>query len=500
MTDTPTTGEPATGESRSVADQLFAGGPQSAGRLVQAVGAFVTTLGEATGGHQPWSGIDPAELSRLVAAIDICPDDGLGLQGALDGIGAEVVAHGVQPWHPRTVAHLHAPTLLAAAAAEVAIGATNQSLDSFDQAPAATLLEDHLVRWLGAQIGLPASSSGVLTAGGTASNTLGLFLARRRAARRAGIDVDRHGIAAAGGRWRIVTSAACHVSVAQAAVLLGLGSGQVIAVDTDTVGRLDLADLDRRLAAVEAEGAQVMALVATAGTTDAGAVDPLGPLARRAADCGAWLHVDAAMGCALILSDRLRGRLAGIEHADSVTADLHKLWWQPIGAGALLVAEATEFDGMRLRDAYLNRAADGDEHLNLVTRSLDTSRRFDALKIVVGLRSVGRRQLAGAVEHLVALAEHAAAEVGRRPRLELVAEPSTVTTLFRWIGPFDEATLDRINTEIQRRLFATGRAILGRTHIGPRVTLKFTFVNPLATPEDVDALLDLVEAEADACI
>jgi L-2,4-diaminobutyrate decarboxylase len=322
----------------------------------------------------------------------------------------------------------------------------------------------------------------VLTAGGTASNLLGMLLAR-----------EHHGPGC------IVASAAAHFSVRRAAMVLGLGRDAVVPVATDDRGRLDVAALDDVLGQLDADGQPVAAIVGTAGTTDLGAIDPLPALADRAAALGAWFHVDAAVGGAFCLSDRLRPLIAGIERADSVTVDLHKLWWQPIGASALLVRDATALDVVREPSDYLDRDDDRDDGvLNLVGRSLDTSRRFDALKILVSLRATGRRTMAAMLEHLVDTASATAAEIVARPDLELITTPSTVMVAFRWrpLGmDLDDARLDAANTAIQRALFARGEAILGRTRIGGRVALKLTLVNPLTSPAATATLLDLVEKQ-----
>ena len=437
-------------------------------------------------GAGPWSGVDPAVMAKGVTAIDPCPAEGVDLADVLDELGPVVLAHGVRPSDPWCAAHLQCPTLVASAAAEVAVAATNQSMDSFDQAPAATLVEDHLVSWLGGLLGLPPTSSGVLTSGGTASNLLALYLARERASP----SVRLEGLSAAAAQLRIVTSEAAHFSVSQAVGVLGLGRRAVATVAVDRHGRIDLAALDHVLAGLAADGLVPMVLVGTAGTTDHGAIDPLAAMADRAASVGAWFHVDAAVGGALAVSDRLRPELAGVERADSVTVDFHKLWWQPIAASALVVADADTLGPARHPSDYLDRPDDDDDRpgpTNLVSRSLETSRRFDAFKILVGLRTTGRRRLAAMVEHVVDVAHQAADEVAARPDLELLAPPSTVTVLFRWCRGGD---LDLVNTQIQRRLFESGRAVVGRTRVGGRVALKLTFVNPLVTIDDVRALLD----------
>ncbi|MDP1847961.1 MAG: pyridoxal-dependent decarboxylase [Solirubrobacteraceae bacterium] len=485
----------------AVAPALFLGaGPRPGEQLRAHALAVADAVTAASGRGRPYSGADPAALAAAIAAIDPCPEDGIEFEDVLAGLAGTVLAHGVDVADPCCAAHLHCPTLLPAAAAELAIGATNQSLDSFDQAPAATLVEDHLVRWLAATLGLP-DGSGVLTSGGTASNLLGLLIAREQACARVAGHGLGAGLPARHRRWRIVTSRGAHDSVRRAAAVLGLGTDAVVAVATDRAGRLDVAALDGALAALDAAGDEPIAIVATAGTTDLGAIDPLAPIAERARACGAWLHVDAAVGSAFALSPRLAPRLAGLERADSITADLHKLWFMPIGASALLVRDVAVLDAVHHHSDYLNRADDqADGVLNLVGRSLDTSRRFDALKILVGLRSTGRRRMAAMVEGLVDLTAAAGRAVQEHDELELLAPPSTVTVVFRWRpaagSPLPAAAVDAVNVAAQRALLRSGRAIVGRTRLDGRIALKLTLVNPLADEAGVQRLLELVAGAA----
>ena len=433
-----------------------------------------------------------SDLRTAAAAIDPLPDEGRSIDEVMAEVGPTVLGRGVRTNDPLCAAHLHPPPLLAAAAAELAIGVTNQSMDSFEQSPAATYVEERLIARLNALLGMPSPSSGVLTSGGTASNLLGLLLARTAA------NDASDGLPESAQTWRILTSDTAHASIGQAADVLGLGCASVALVGTDHAGRMDPRALDRTLDELVRDGQRPIAITATAGTTDSGAIDPLDAIADRAQQYGLWLHVDAAVGSGLALSDRLRSMLAGIERADSVTADLHKLWWQPIGASALLVGDGASFDGLREPADYLNRAEDADV-LNLVDRSLDTSRRFDALKVLISLQVVGRLRLASYVEHLVELACVGGQAATTSPSLELLAPPQTVTVLFRCRPPgvvqdgHERIDLDGLNIAVQRHLFHTGKAVVGRTRVGGRVALKLTLVNPMATVDDVRSLLGLVE-------
>lgn len=259
----------------------------------------------------PRSAIAPGALGDLVRSVAVCPEDGGDLETVLADFAATVWRHGVVTSDAACVAHLHPPTLVPAVATELAIAATNQSMDSWDQAPAATEVELHLMGWLADLIGFDRSASGVMTSGGTASNLLGLTLARSAAAARLGVDVLRSGLPATAAHWRILCSDQAHFSVQRAAAQLGLGRDAVVAVATDATGALDVAALDEAIERTLRAGTRVIAIVATAGTTDLGAIDPLEAVAARARRLDCWFHVDAAVAGAFLLSGRLRDPARG---------------------------------------------------------------------------------------------------------------------------------------------------------------------------------------------
>jgi len=252
----------------------------------------------------PRSNITPTQLHDLVWSIDICPDSGEELSLVLHELGATVWSNGVAPRDPACVAHLHPPTLIPSVVTELAIAASNQSMDSWDQAPAATELELHLMGWLAQLAGLPSIASGIMTSGGTASNVLALTLARSLAGSTQGVDVLKTGLPEVARSWRIVCSDQAHFSVQRAAAQLGLGRDAVITVATEESGAMSVAELDAALDELKRAGYRVFAIVATAGTTDLGVIDPLAEIAERAAREGAWFHIDAAVAVVYQVSKR----------------------------------------------------------------------------------------------------------------------------------------------------------------------------------------------------
>ncbi|MFJ2646197.1 pyridoxal phosphate-dependent decarboxylase family protein [Streptomyces sp. NPDC087420] len=415
-----------------------------------------------------------------------------------------LAAGSADPAHPACAAHLHCPPLAVAVAADLAVSALNPSQDSWDQAPAATVLETLLLGELAQMAGYdPGSAAGVLTSGGTESNLMGLMLARDRVLGAVtGRRVEMSGVSG-GPRARILASAAAHFSVQRAAALLGLGEDAVIPVPVDRNLRMREGELAALLDRCRHRGQVPVAVVATAGTTDTGAVDPLRACAQLAAAHGAWLHVDAAYGGGALLSDRLAPLLDGIGAADSVSLDWHKLGWQPAAAGVFLVREAETYASLARRAVYLNPADDEEAgYPSLLGLSLRTTRRADAFKIAVTLRTLGREGLGRLVDACHELAVAGARTVREHPRLELHAEPVLTVFLFRYVTEGVEggapAVLDRVNASLRRRLLREGRAVVGRTELpgeGPgRVRLKLTLLNPHTTPAEVERLLHAVVA------
>ena len=497
-------------------DAVLAGEAGGGDRLAALVAVVLTSIADGTSarrGPLPSGGPHAvADAVREALGDEPLPAIGIGAVTALAELTRTLAYGAADPADPSCAGHLHCPPLAVAVAADLAASILNPSLDSWDQAPAATTLETEVIGALAGLVGYaPKLAGGVLTTGGTESNLMGLLLARESAVRRQyGADAVVTGLpAAARGRLRILCSRLAHFSVARNAALLGLGERSVIGVEVDAERRMDLAALAEALERVEAAGEVPIAVVATAGTTDYGSIDPAPAIAQIALEHGAWLHVDAAYGGGALFSARLAPLLEGVAAAESVSLDLHKLGWQPIAAGVLLTRRAAALAPLELNVGYLNPADDEEAgYPSLLGRSLRTTRRADAFKVAVTLRALGRTGLGRLVDHCHDLARHAARRIDEHPRLALDAPPVLTTVVFRYLSAADDP--DRVNAALRRRLLAEGRAVVGRADTGPavggpdagRVRLKLTFLNPATTPADVDRLLGMVVAageKEDSC-
>jgi len=445
-----------------------------------------------------YQGKSVAELRERIS-LDF-NKEGLGNQAAIERAIELFLKDSLSVHHPQCVAHLHCPSLVISQAAEVLINATNQSMDSWDQSPSATIIEMKLIEWLRAQVGYQAGDAGVFTSGGTQSNLMGLMLARDAYFARRGHSVQQDGLPGDLSKIKVFCSENAHFSVQKNMALMGLGYRSVTLVKTDRFARMDTADLRDKLAQAQANGEQVLAIVATAGTTDAGAIDPLREIAGIAAEHQTWLHVDAAWGGALLLSEHYRHYLDGIELVDSITLDFHKQYFQTISCGAFLLKDPSNYELMRYQAAYLNSEFDEAAGVpNLVSKSLQTTRRFDALKMWMGLEALGQQQYAQIIDHGVTLAQQVAAYVAEQPSLELVMEPQLASVLFRFRPQQgDDAAIALLNQKIGDALLDSGKANVGVTEHNGVTCLKMTLLNPTVTLEDIKLLLALVERTAAA--
>ncbi|EOX3958062.1 pyridoxal phosphate-dependent class III aminotransferase [Vibrio alginolyticus] len=439
----------------------------------------------------PYSGMDPKALEAAIHDVDL--DNGNApLKTVIDDAAELVAKNAIFTQHPDCIAHLHTPPLMPAIAAEAMIAALNQSMDSWDQASSATYVEQKVVNWLCDKYELGEKADGIFTSGGTQSNQMGLMLARDWIADKLSAhSIQKLGLPEYADKLRIVCSKKSHFTVQKSASWMGLGEKAVMTVDANADGTMDVTKLDEVLNQAKAEGLIPFAIVGTAGTTDHGAIDDLDFIADMAAKHDMWMHVDGAYGGALILSSQ-KARLKGCERAHSISVDFHKLFYQTISCGALLVNDKSNFKFLLHHADYLNR--EHDELPNLVDKSIATTKRFDALKVFMTMQSVGPKALGDMYDHLLEQTLEVADMIRDTKHFELLAEPSLSTVLFRATN--ESADLDELNKTLRLEALTRGIAVLGETIVDDKTALKFTILNPCLTTADFESLLSKINTLA----
>ena len=348
-------------------------------------------------------------------------------------------------------------------------------------AAAASEIERQAIRWVGEFVGYPAGS-GTFTSGGTVSNLTALTAARERAApgsRTTGL---------AGLRLAAYTSEEAHYSVKRAVELLGLGAASLRLVPLDDRHRLDPRALAGAIDADRAAGVTPAAVVASAGTTLTGAIDPLDAIAEICAARGVWLHVDGAYGLPAASTPEHRERFAGLERADSVAIDAHKWLYLPKACSVVLVRDPdTLAAAFAHEEPYMPHE---EEELHSADLGIEYSRPFRALKLWLAFRVHGAAAFREAIARNLDQARLLAEEVRRHADLELALEPELSIVPFRHVPP-GVADLDTHNLRLGDALLRDGRVYLAPAVIDGRAYLRPCVVNYRTTDEDVLALVEI---------
>lgn len=412
------------------------------------------------------------------------PEEGQGFDAVLAEFRERVVPYAFRVNHPRFLAFIpSAPSFLSVLGDWLCAG-SNFFCGVWLEAAGPSEVELVVLDWFRQIAGLPPDTRGILTSGGSEANLTALVVARERLR-----IADRP-------RAVLYVSALRHLSVDRAARIMGLGPEQVRPVPPDSEFRLRSAALADAVRRDRALGRMPWAVVANAGATNTGSVDPLAALAGVCQEEGLWLHADAAYGWPALLTPEGQDAMNGIALADSVTLDPHKWFGQTFESGCVLIR-----DGRRLAECFALRAdymqdvqAAGDE-VNFADHGLALTRRFRALKIWFSVKALGLGWFRELVERCCQLADLAQVLLERSGDFEIQSPRRLSIVCFRYRprdGGLDEDTLDRLNLAVIEDLRATGRAFISSTRLADRVALRFCFINWRTTSADVEEVVQLL--------
>jgi len=437
-------------------------------------------------------GADPAALHALFD--EPLPAEGTPLPALLAELEAKLIPYCTHVNHPGYFGLITPSPLPAGILADLLASALNQNLGAWTIGPSAVAMERRTVRWLADLIGLGPDAGGNLTSGGMMANFIALKLARDWAS---GNEAQTTGVT---GRLTAYTSDERHVSVDKAADAVGLGRENLRIIPSDHAFNIRLDLLEAAIAADRGAGAKPTCVIAMGGSTNTGAVDPL-PMLRHIADREKmWLHVDAAYGGGMLLSEKHPGRLAGIEQADSVTIDPHKWFYAPLDAGAVLVrdeAQLTRSFGMQ--PAYLTDATGRmHERYNYYVHGFEQSRRFRGLNVWLGLKRCGARQIGVWVDANVEQAHHLYELARAHPDFLPATEPrmSAICLRYRPAGR-DEQDLPQLHARVAQRVEESGRFWFGTTVLKGRTWFRINPVNFRTRLEHMDELFAFLVAECE---
>lgn len=445
-------------------------------RAVEEVVGHLTTLRDRPVGRLPnrqdledrFAGPPPDErgdLADLLAEVVDLLDTGIGHTD-----------------HPRFLAYVPGPGNYVGAIADFLAAGHNVFAGQWVVGGGPAVVERVTVDWLRELCGLPATGGGLFVSGGTMASLVALHAART----------------ARGGGVVYLTGHA-HRSIHRGLRFLGFADDQVREVPADERCRMDVAALRRQVDEDRRRHVRPLCVIATAGTTGTGAVDPLGELAGVCAREGLWLHVDGAYGAAAVLSERGADLLAGLDRADSIALDPHKWWYQPYEIGCVLVRDAATLrDAYGMTAEYLHETRLGDGQLNYYDFGPQLTRSFRALKMWMSVRAFGLAEFREAVEHGIALAEHADRTLAARARWEIVTPAQLAVVTFRPVSPaLSAAELDTLVRRIAVGTLEDGYALVTTTEVAGRPVLRLCTTHPETTTDDIERTIDLLELLSD---
>jgi L-2,4-diaminobutyrate decarboxylase len=401
--------------------------------------------------------------------------------------------------HPGYMAHQVAVPHPAGSLAAMIDGFTNNAMAIYEMGPAAAAIEFWVINWMISKVGwtpspLPREAAapdgapsvwagGVLTNGGSLANLTALLAARGRMVP----DAWEKGVP---GDLALLAPPESHYSVARAAGILGLGHAAMYPLEVDRNGRILPDRIPAMFARVKADGRRPMALVGNACSTALGLYDPLSEIAEACRERGVWLHVDGAHGASALLSEKHRHLLRGVEKADSMVWDAHKLMRTPTLCAAVLVRDSRTLDGAFEQEASYLFHAKEQPGVDFIHRTVECTKAGLGLRFFAVLASLGEKGLAAYVERQVALAAEAYAYISGLPDFSCPAEPQTNILCFRIAGD------DETQIAVRDALIADGSFHLSTAEVEGRRHLRATFMNPETSIEDVRRMIARVRESA----
>lgn len=416
----------------------------------------------------------------------------------LDKLSAEILPKSLAIHHPRNLGHQVATPLPIAALCDLVASLTNQAMAVYETGPSATMLERQVIRWLSDLVGWDHSASahvrGILTSGGAQANLTALLAARQHSAT---WDVWRDGVnTQASPQLRILASEHAHYSIARAAGMMGLGTDAVIKISADASGSMDLAALQNVHQQCIAKHEIVMAVVATAGCTPTGSIDPLLAIGRYCNAQRLWLHVDGAHGASALLSSQYRDKLTGITLAESIVWDGHKLLYMPAPVSAVLFKDPLNSYQAFAQDASYLFQGNGfeDENYNISYRTIECTKRMMALKLWTAFSLYGVEGLGSLVDIAFDKAQLFAQLISENPDFELLMMPQTNIVCFKhksWRNDsIQQQNQHQIN--LRQKVIQSGAFHLTQVMINGECWLRTTLMNPMTKREDLEHLLHLL--------
>jgi aromatic-L-amino-acid/L-tryptophan decarboxylase len=434
--------------------------------------------------------VEPPFLTTLFD--EPLPENSIPAEQVLNEIQEKLLPYCTHVGHPGYMGLITPSPNPVGVIADFICSALNQNIGAYSIGPAGVTMERRTVRWLTDLLGYGSEASGNLTSGGMMAKFIGLKLARDWAS---GDRAQQDGVQ---DRWAVYTSEERHVSVDKAVDAVGLGRTALRALPTDAEFQVRLDALEEAIKDDKKRGIRPMCIVGIFGTTNTGAIDPIRELRGIADRESMWLHVDAAYGGGMLVSNEHPLRDSGLELADSVTLDPHKWFYAPLDAGALLVKDETRLTAsFGMKPSYLTDEMDqAKERYQYYVHGFEQSRRFRSLKVWMSFKRYGARQIGEWIDNNVRQAQHLYSLVASHPEFEAASNPPMSAICIRYRNAdLTEADSKRLHALVVEKVEKSGQFWISTTELKDRTWFRINPVNFRTRTEHMDQLLALLEEE-----
>lgn len=421
----------------------------------------------------------PDQLLEHLSRIGI-PEKGRKPAEVIREMTDKIYPFGCHSSHPRFLGFVPSGASYLSWLGDIMTCAYNRHAGSFSNFPTGCVIETELLRWLAQKAGFPSQSGGLFVSGGSMANLTALTIARDK--------VLSEGV------WHLGTayiSDQTHSSVAKGLHMIGIPGSHIRKIPSDDKFRMDTRILEQAVRSDLSRGLHPFVVIASAGTTNTGSVDPLKEISRLCRLHGMWMHVDGALGASVLLSQKHHHLLDGIQSADSLSWDAHKWLFQTYGCGIVLVRDQTDMiHAFHAHPEYLKDLDAQEESMNPWNLGPELTRPARGLKLWLTLQVMGAEQIGAAIDHGFALAAHAQRELKRYPNVELLSPAQMCIVNFRF-RPFglSEKETDRLNLEISRRILSRGYAGVFTTELKGKKALRLCALHPETTRGEISSIL-----------
>lgn len=416
--------------------------------------------------------------------------------GSLEDFITKAIYQSNHLHHPLYVGHQIAPPLPAATLCDMVSSFLNNSTAIFEMGPVSTVLEKRIISWMAGLIGFDDKSDGILTSGGTLGNLTSLLAARQA---KAGYNIWKDGVKE-DPPLSIMVSEQAHYSIKRAGQIMGLGEEGVILIPVDKNYSIDMNALKQRYREAVDSGRKVIAIVGSACTTATGSYDPLEKIADFCEENDIWFHVDGAHGASALVSRKYRSLLNGVNRADSVIWDAHKMLLMPALITAVIFKNGTNsYEAFSQKAAYLFEKEAKEEWYNLAQRTMECTKSLMSLKLYTCLSVYGTDFFDSYVTKMYDLTHKFASIIENSIDFELAMKPQSNIICFRYNPESENNNIDNINSlqkHVRKAILETESFYIVQTKLKGTIYLRCTLVNPFTTENDLLNLLDEIRKVA----